>query len=68
MAARVVGAQPSSPSTPSDRLALAIELGANHVLDARHGNTVDEVRKITGEGVHYALEAIRTSVGGAPSG
>jgi aryl-alcohol dehydrogenase len=58
MAARVVGcATIIAIDTKPDRLALAIELGATHVIDARNGNTVEEVRKITGEGVHHALEA-----------
>jgi aryl-alcohol dehydrogenase len=38
------------------RLALAKEMGATHTINATKVNVVDEVKKITGGGVNYALE------------
>ena len=38
------------------RLALAKEMGATHTINAAKANVVDEVKKITGGGVNYALE------------
>lgn len=39
------------------RLELAKELGATHVLNSREANVVEEVRKITGKGVNFAIES-----------
>ncbi len=38
------------------RLKLAKEMGATHTINAAKTNVVDEVKKITGGGVNYALE------------
>jgi aryl-alcohol dehydrogenase len=38
------------------RLALAKELGATHTINAAKTNVIEEVQKITGGGVNYALE------------
>ena len=38
------------------RLALAKEMGATHTINAAKVNVIDEVQKITGGGVNYALE------------
>jgi aryl-alcohol dehydrogenase len=38
------------------RLALATELGATHTINAGKVNVIEEVQKITGGGVNYALE------------
>jgi aryl-alcohol dehydrogenase len=38
------------------RLALAQELGATHVIDAREADAVAEIRAITGSGVEFSLE------------
>jgi aryl-alcohol dehydrogenase len=38
------------------RLALAKEMGATHTINATKANVVEEVQKITGGGVNYALE------------
>jgi aryl-alcohol dehydrogenase len=40
-----------------ERLALARELGATHALNSKNVNVVDEVRKLTGGGTRYAVEA-----------
>lgn len=39
-----------------ERLALAKELGATHVVNGREVNTVEEVRKITDGGANYSVE------------
>jgi aryl-alcohol dehydrogenase len=39
------------------RLELALELGATHVVDANQRDPVEEIRRITGLGVDFALEA-----------
>lgn len=39
-----------------NRLALAKELGATHVLDASAVNPTVEIKRITGDGANYALE------------
>lgn len=38
------------------RLALAMELGATHVINAKEADTVSSVKAITGAGVHYAVD------------
>jgi aryl-alcohol dehydrogenase len=40
-----------------NRLDLALELGATHVINASAADTVAELRRITGKGLDYALEA-----------
>jgi len=58
MAARVVGATTIvAVDINGDRLALARELGATHVVDASHGDPAAAIVKITGAGVDFALEA-----------
>ncbi|MHA3117061.1 NAD(P)-dependent alcohol dehydrogenase [Acinetobacter sp. ANC 4635] len=39
-----------------NRLELAKELGATHALNSKNLNVVDEIKKITDGGVHYAIE------------
>jgi len=39
------------------RLNLALELGATHVFNGKKVDVVAEVKKLTGGGSHYALEA-----------
>jgi len=41
-----------------ERLALALALGAHHVLDARSPELVEALREITHGGVHYAIESV----------
>ncbi|WKN19798.1 NAD(P)-dependent alcohol dehydrogenase [Azotobacter vinelandii] len=57
MAAKVAGATTiiAVDVTPS-RLALALELGATHVINSREQNPVERIRAITGGGVNYSLE------------
>lgn len=57
MAARIVGATTiiGVDLNPA-RLALARELGATHTIDAGRHDPVAEIMRITGHGVHYALE------------
>lgn len=42
------------------RLAMARRMGADVALDYRHCNAVDEVKRLTGEGVDVAIEALGT--------
>ncbi|WIW44438.1 NAD(P)-dependent alcohol dehydrogenase [Bradyrhizobium sp. 62B] len=58
MAARLVGAGTIIAVDLNEaRLALARELGATHVINARTGNVVEEIRKITGgAGTDYTFE------------
>ncbi len=59
MAARLAGAIPIIASDLLDtRLKLAKELGATHTLNAGKVNPVEEIKKITGNGVYYAFECI----------
>ncbi|RJO70659.1 NAD(P)-dependent alcohol dehydrogenase [Nocardia panacis] len=51
-----------------ERLAIARELGAQHLIDAREGDVAARIREISDGGVHYALDttgdpsALRTAV------
>jgi aryl-alcohol dehydrogenase len=40
----------------SERLELALKLGATHVIDSGRTNAVEEIQKITGNGAEYTLE------------
>jgi aryl-alcohol dehydrogenase len=57
MAGKIAGCDPiiAVDRLPS-RLALARELGATHALESRGGETLAEIRRITGGGAHHALE------------
>jgi len=44
------------------RLELARELGATHTINSRNSDAVEEIRKITGKGVNYAIESTGVSV------
>lgn len=58
MAAATAGCSPIIGIDVNDeRLALARELGATAILDARSANVVEEVRGLTEQGVHNAIEA-----------
>jgi len=58
LAARVVGATTIVGVDVNDaRLALARELGATHTFNAASSNAVEEIVKLTGAGVDFALEA-----------
>ncbi len=57
MAARAVGATTIiAVDVVPARLALAKELGATHVVDARQGDAVAAVKEIAGGGVQFSLE------------
>ncbi|MCX2524258.1 NAD(P)-dependent alcohol dehydrogenase [Larsenimonas rhizosphaerae] len=64
MAARVAGAAMIiAIDVVPERLALAMELGATHVINASHEDVVERVRELGGGGVDYALESTgRTEV------
>jgi aryl-alcohol dehydrogenase len=57
MAGKIAGCDPiiAVDRLPS-RLALARELGATHVLESRGAETLENLRRITGGGAHFALE------------
>ena len=40
------------------KLGMAREFGATHVVNGNDGDVVDQIRELTGGGVHYAFEAI----------
>jgi len=57
MAARVAGATTIiGVDVVGDRLTLAKELGATHVINPKSANPVEEIMKITGAGVNFCFE------------
>lgn len=60
MAAKVQGCAPLiAVDIQPSRLALALELGATHAIDARDGGVTEKIRSLTGgRGVDYMVEAI----------
>ncbi len=57
MAARIAGATTIIAADIADnRLQLALELGATHIVNPQTVNPVEEVRKITGGGANFTLE------------
>ena len=57
MAAKVVGAATIiAVDMNEDRLALAKDLGATHVINPGRADAVEEIMKITGYGVNFALD------------
>lgn len=57
MAAKLCGAaQIIAVDILPNRLSLAKELGATHVINSREQDASEEVRRITGAGAHYALD------------
>ncbi|GGE32852.1 alcohol dehydrogenase [Pullulanibacillus camelliae] len=57
MAAKIVGCSKIIAVDVHDsRLELAKELGATHVINGAKVDTVEEVRRITGKGTHYAVD------------
>ncbi len=57
MAARVVGAATIiGVDLDAKRLEFARELGATHTINGAQENVVDSIMRITGAGVHYALD------------
>lgn len=57
MAAKVAGASTIiAVDVVPERLELALELGATHVINGSEADTVEEIHRITGIGVDYALD------------
>lgn len=57
MAAVVAGADPIiATDVNAERLALALELGATHTIDAETGDVAAQIQAITGGGADFALE------------
>jgi aryl-alcohol dehydrogenase len=62
MAARVVGATVIiGVDLNEQRLKLASELGATHTINGSQENAVESIMRITGAGVHYALDTTGSS-------
>jgi len=58
MAAAVAGATTSIAADVNPaRLALALELGATHIVNSKEEDPVARIREITGKGADFALEA-----------
>ena len=58
MAAKIIGCSTIIAVDVHDhRLELAKELGATHVINGSKVDTLEEVRKITGSGTHYAMDS-----------
>lgn len=62
MAARAVGCTTVvAVDINPERLKLALELGATHAIDAGDGNTLEQIRMITGgKGLRYSIETAGT--------
>lgn len=59
LGARASSAQPLiAIDVQADKLELARELGASHTIDARNPDAVEQIRAISGGGVHYAIESV----------
>ncbi len=57
MAGKLAGAYPLiAIDVVEERLNLALELGATHVLNAKHGDVATHLREIATGGVNYSLE------------
>jgi len=57
MAAKIAGAtQVIAVDVNADRLALALELGATHAVNAKDGDPVAKIMEITGKGADFSLE------------
>ncbi len=58
MAAKIAGCQQIfAVDVHQNRLDLARELGATHAFNGKEVDVVDEIRKVSGGGVHYAVES-----------
>lgn len=57
LAAKAIGAGPIIVvDINPERLALALELGADHALNGAEGGVVEKIQAITGTGAHYAID------------
>lgn len=58
MAAKISGCTPLiAVDKNPERLALAKELGATHIINADHEDTVKAIQQLTGEGADFVIEA-----------
>jgi aryl-alcohol dehydrogenase len=63
MAAKITGCEHIiAVDIHENRLQLAKELGATHVFNSKEVDVVEEIRKVTGPGLHYAVETTGVSV------
>jgi alcohol dehydrogenase len=58
MLARALGARVIAVDVADAALELARELGAEHAVDARHGDPAAAVRELTGGGAHVSIDAL----------
>jgi aryl-alcohol dehydrogenase len=57
LGARLVGAGTIiAVDVRADRLSVASELGATHIVNVQKESPVDRIMEITGSGVHYSLD------------
>ena len=57
LAAKAVGASPIiAVDINPERLALALELGADHALNGTEGGVVEKIQAITGSGAHFSID------------
>lgn len=57
MAAKITGATKIiAVDVKAERLGLALELGATHIVDASEGDPVSKIMEITGKGADFSLE------------
>lgn len=58
MLGRALGASVVAVDVEPRALAMALELGATHAVDARAGDPVAQVRELTGGGAHVSIDAL----------
>lgn len=57
LAAKAIGAGPIiAVDINPERLALALELGADHALNGAEGEVVEKIQAITGTGAHFSID------------
>jgi aryl-alcohol dehydrogenase len=57
LAAKAIGAGPIiAVDINPERLALALELGADHALNGAEGGVVEKIQAITGTGAHFSID------------
>ncbi|MCC7319375.1 MAG: alcohol dehydrogenase catalytic domain-containing protein [Rubellimicrobium sp.] len=56
--ARAIGARVIVTDVVPQKLAFARDLGAEHALDARAGDTAERIRDLTGGGAHVSVDAL----------
>jgi alcohol dehydrogenase len=58
MLGKALGASVVAVDVDESALALALELGATHAVNARGGDVVGQVRELTGGGAHLSVDAL----------